>query len=105
VVRRANELTYDWASTRPEIPDAFVRLASDVQLRALHAAMLPTTHERPKGEYDVDLLLGLAKLDDADNLEEASTLLSNREKLAVLGNRTGFERLCQLMAICHAQEA
>jgi hypothetical protein len=51
------------------------------------------------------LLLGLAKLDDADNLEEASTLLSNREKLAVLGNRTGFERLCQLMVICHAQEA
>jgi hypothetical protein len=67
--------------------------------------MLPKTHERPKGEYDVDLLLGLAKLDDADNREEASTLLSNREKLAVLGNRTGFERLCQLMVICHAQEA
>jgi membrane glycosyltransferase len=104
VVRRANELTYDWASTRPEIPDAFVRLASDVQLRALHAAMLPTTHERPKGEYDVDLLLGLAKLEDADSLEEACALLSTREKLAVLGNRTGFERLCQLMVVCHAQE-
>ena len=56
-------------------------------------------------KYDVDLLLGLAKLDDADNLEEASTLLSNREKLVVLGNRTGFERLCQLMVIYHAQEA
>ena len=105
VVRRANELTCEWATTRPQTTDALARLASDAQLRALHAAMLPTTHERPKGEYDVDLLLGLAKLDDADNLEEASTLLSNREKLAVLGNRTGFERLCQLMVICHAQEA
>jgi membrane glycosyltransferase len=105
VVRRANELTCDWATTRPQMPDAFVRLASDVQLRALHAAMLPTTHERPKGEYDVDLLLGLAKLEDADSLEEASVLLSNREKLAILGNRIGFERLCQLMVICHAQEA
>jgi membrane glycosyltransferase len=66
--------------------DVFVRLASDAQLRALHAAMLPTTHERSKGEYDVDFLLGLAKLEDADSLEEASALLSNREKLAVLGN-------------------
>jgi hypothetical protein len=59
----------------------------------------------PKGEYDVDLLLGLAKLEDADSLEEASVLLSNREKLAILGNRIGFERLCQLMVICQAQEA
>jgi hypothetical protein len=51
------------------------------------------------------LLLGLAKLEDADSLEEASVLLSNREKLAILGNRIGFERLCQLMVICQAQEA
>jgi membrane glycosyltransferase len=105
VIRRANELTGEWATTRPQMPDVFVRLASDAQLRALHAAMLPTTHERPKGEYDVDLLLGLAKLEDADSLEEASALLSNREKLAILANRTGFERLCQLMVLCHAQEA
>jgi membrane glycosyltransferase len=105
VVQRANELTYDWATTRPQMPDAFVRLASDVQLRALHAAMLPPSHERPKGEYDVDLLLGLAKLEDADSLEEASALLSNREKLAVLGTRIGFERLSQLIVICQAQEA
>jgi membrane glycosyltransferase len=66
--------------------------------------MLPTRHERRKREYDVDLLLGLAKLDDADSLEEASALLSNREKLAVLGNRRGFERLCQLMMMGHHQE-
>jgi membrane glycosyltransferase len=66
--------------------------------------MLPPTHARRKGEYDVDLLLGLAKLDDADSLEAASSLLSSREKLAVLGNRTGFERLCQLMMGCHDQE-
>jgi membrane glycosyltransferase len=105
VVQRANELTCDWATRRPQIPDVFARLARDVQLCALHAAMLPTRHERPKGEYDVDLLLGLAKLDDADSLEEASALLSNREKLAVLGSRTGFERLCQLMVLCRAQEA
>jgi membrane glycosyltransferase len=104
VVRRANELTCEWATTRPQMTDVFARLASDSRLCALHAAMLPTTHERPKGEYEVDLLLGLAKLDDADSLEEAAALLSNREKLAVLGNRAGFERLCQLMVVCQTQE-
>jgi membrane glycosyltransferase len=97
VVQRANELISEWAATHPQMIDAFARLARDAQLRALHATMLPPTHQRRQGEYDVDLLLGLAKLGDTDSLDEASALLSNREKLAVLGNRPGFERLCQLM--------
>jgi membrane glycosyltransferase len=87
---------------RPQLTDALVCLANDASLRTLHAMMLSTTPERRKGEYDVDLLLGLAKLDDADSVEEAAALLSNREKLAVLGHRTGFERFCQLVAACHA---
>jgi membrane glycosyltransferase len=103
VLRRTNELTWEWATIRPQVTDVFARLASDAQLCALHATMLPPTHERRKGEHDVDLLLGFAKLDEAESLEEASSLLSNREKLAVLGNRTGFERLCQLMTADHAQ--
>jgi membrane glycosyltransferase len=104
VLRRTNELTCERATTRPQLTEVLTRLASDAQLRALHATMLPPTHEQRKGEYDVDLLLGLAKLDDADSLGEASSLLSSREKLAVLGNRTGFGRFCQLMMACHDQE-
>jgi hypothetical protein len=42
------------------------------------------------------LLVGLAKLDDAKSVEEATALLSNREKLAILGHRIGFERLVKL---------
>jgi hypothetical protein len=61
--------------------------------------MLPTTDRRRKSEFDVDLLLGIAKLDEADNLEEAVAMLSSREKLAVLGYRNGFERLRQHLAI------
>jgi membrane glycosyltransferase len=102
VLRRTNELTCAWGTTRPQMTDVFARLAHDAQLRVQHAMMLPTTHEWRRGEYDVDLLLGLAKLDDAHSLEEAAALLSDREKLAVLENRTGFERLCQLMRAGHA---
>jgi membrane glycosyltransferase len=97
VLRRANELIAGWDTLRPLVTDALARLASDAPLRALHAMMVSSTPERHKGEHDVDVLLGLAKLDDAESLEEASALLSSREKLAVLGNRTGFERLCRLM--------
>jgi membrane glycosyltransferase len=101
VLRRANELACEWSVTRPQVTDALAYLASDAQLRALHAMMLQTTPARRKGEYDIDLLLGLAKLDDADSLEEATVLLSPREKLAILGNRFGFERLCQRMRAFH----
>jgi membrane glycosyltransferase len=104
VLRRANELACEWAAIRPQLTDALTCLASDASWRALHAMMLSTTPERRKGEYDVDLLLGLAKLNDANSVEEAAVLLSNREKLAVLGNRTGFERFCQLVMACHAPE-
>jgi membrane glycosyltransferase len=104
VLRRANELTCEWTTMRPQVQEVLARLASDAPLRALHAMMLPTTHDRRKGEYDVDLLLGFAKLDDADSLEEAAVLLSPREKLAILGHRSGFERLCQRLKAWDEQQ-
>jgi membrane glycosyltransferase len=96
VLQRANELTYELAARRPKIGDALEWMACNADLRALHTAMLPTTPDMRKGEYDVDLLLGLAKLHDAGSLEEASSVLSTREKLAVLGNQAAIERLSQL---------
>jgi membrane glycosyltransferase len=104
VVQRTNELSGEWAAACPHIPEVFARLACDASLCALHATMLPTTPDRRKGEYDVDLLVGIAKLDDADSLEEAAALLSNREKLAVLANWTGLERVCQLVMARRDQE-
>jgi membrane glycosyltransferase len=96
VLQRANELTREPDARRPEEAEALARIARDAELRAIHMTMLTTTAERRKGEYDVDLLLGLAKLSDADSIEEAASLLSTKEKLAVLGNRAGIEQLCQL---------
>jgi len=96
VLQRANELARELTAQHPRVDEALKWMASDPELRALHTAMLPIAPEQRKGEYDVDLLLGLAKLNDARKLEEASSLLSGREKLAVLGSRAGVERLSQL---------
>jgi membrane glycosyltransferase len=96
VLQRANELTRELTAPNPRVGDALEWVANDPELRDLHAAMLPATPEQSKGEYDVDLWLGLAKLHDADTLEEASALLSSREKLAALGSRAGLERMSQL---------
>jgi membrane glycosyltransferase len=65
--------------------------------------MLPPPAPRRKGEYEVDLLVGLAKLDDAESVAEASALLSTREKLMVLGHRRGFERFMRLVERQHRQ--
>jgi len=98
VLQRANALAGVFAEQHPQSRDALVRLASDADLRRLHTALLPPSSERRKGDYDVALLVGLAKLRDAESLQEAAALLSSREKMAVLGTRTGVERLCQLRA-------
>lgn len=98
VLQRANELARELGPRRPRVADVLEWVACDSELRAMHAAMLPAAAERRRGEYDVDLLLGLAKLNDADSIEAASSLLSSREKLAVLGTRAGLERLGQLGA-------
>jgi membrane glycosyltransferase len=96
LLQRANALVHEFTVEGSKAADACERIAREADLRTLHMAMLVTTPARRKGEYDVDLLLGLAKLDDAGSLEEASSLLSSREKLAVLGARAGIERLSRL---------
>jgi membrane glycosyltransferase len=97
VLRRTNELVHALAEQNSPMSEAFTRLAHDADLRALHAALLPPQPIRRKGEYDVDLLVGLAKLADAETVAEAATLLSSREKLRVLGHRVGFERFVRLL--------
>ena len=96
VLQRASELTQGLTAHSPQVTDALTQLASDPDLRRLHVAMLSPEPARRKGDYDVDLLVGLAKLRDAETLQEAAALLSTREKLAVLGTQSGVERLCQL---------
>ena len=100
VLQRANELAETLAAaSRSSAPEALARWAQDDKLRALHAAMLPPQPVRRKGEYDVDLLLGLAKLQDAESVEEAAAMLSNREKIMVLSDCNGLEQLGQLRGV------
>lgn len=96
VLQRAHALLGEWEARCASEIKPLVRLAEDAQLRTLHAEMLPGGHAQPKGEYNADLLLGEAKLADADSVEEAAMLLTSREKLVVLAPPSGFQRLCQL---------
>jgi len=70
-------------------------LATDADLRAAHTAMLPPPRRPRIDPIDVPLLAGLARLDEADTLDQALGALSRAEKLAVLGNAGGVARLAR----------
>jgi membrane glycosyltransferase len=90
VLRRANDLAA--RSPHKERVNAVAQLADDDTLAAAHSAMLDAS-SRQRRDFDPDLLTGLAKIDDADSLEEAIGTLSAKEAFAVLGLRDCVERL------------
>jgi len=73
--------------------DPLVLLARDVSLRDVHFAMLGSPARRRKGEVDVHLAVARAKIDDADDRDEAIGLLDRREVFAVLANADALTRL------------
>jgi membrane glycosyltransferase len=98
ILQRANELSHELTEKhRRRTVDVFERLVRDPDLYDLHMTMVFPQPKRRKGEFDADLLMGLAKLSDVDSLKEASELLSNREKLMVLHDWAGLNRLRELV--------
>jgi membrane glycosyltransferase len=92
VLVRANELAsvYEPSATPTA---AFDRLLGDPALLNAHRDLLPEKPPRPRGDVDVPLIVGLAKLADCASLEEARRMLNRAEKLALLGDAKGLEQL------------
>jgi membrane glycosyltransferase len=97
VLTRANALAAEFA--RPEgDKDGLRRLFADGALLAAHRAMLPDAAPRTRGAVDTALVVGLAKLDDCASLAEAGDTLTRQEKMALLSDARGVERLGALAA-------
>ncbi len=75
----------------PDIP-AVRRLLGDPRLLAAHLAMLPPPRRRGE-RHDPALLMGRAKLDDVDTLDEALAAMTPAELAAVLGDQVGLQHL------------
>ena len=92
ILVRANALAAEWPAN--ESADAFAQLAADPCLLAAHCAMLAAPPQpRRRGEIDVDLVVALAKIDEAGDRREAIGFLTRREQAAVLASRAALERL------------
>jgi membrane glycosyltransferase len=78
--------------------EGIARLLGDHALLRHHVAMLPPPPDR-RAPIDVPLVVGLAKLERAETLAEASASLTGPEKAALLGSR---DALYQLQALAQA---
>jgi membrane glycosyltransferase len=93
VVTRANELTARTAAIASPISQQF---ADSPELWAAHQEMISVGDPGRSGEIDVDLVVGLAKLDECMSFEDALGRLSKSETRALLAHAKGFARLKSL---------
>ena len=76
--------------------DSMRGLLDDPRLLALHRSMLGARAPARGEVTDPTLLVGLAKVNDAETLDDALATLSPRETAALLASRMGLDRLVAL---------
>lgn len=96
IIIRSQTIQSELALKGMPVNDPIARITSDAELRILHLAMLPKARAHIKGEVDADYVIAMAKLQQAESLQDASRFLSSKEKLAVLGSAEGIARLVTL---------
>jgi membrane glycosyltransferase len=91
VLVRANVLAAEYAEDAAA--DPITLLTREPILFDTHMRMLGDPAPRRKGDVDVELVVALAKIDDAEDCREAAALLQGRELFAVLANRNALQRM------------
>jgi membrane glycosyltransferase len=92
VLVRANQLATA-ATPEAAVADPVSQLARDAALLDAHYRMLPAPEARRRGDVDVELVVALAKIEEADNLREAIDMLNVKETLVVLASHKALARL------------
>ncbi|WP_439596130.1 glucans biosynthesis glucosyltransferase MdoH [Falsiroseomonas sp.] len=91
------------AEARPM--EAVQRLAADPALRVAHLRMLPPPRRPRLDPLDPALVMGQAKVAEAEALPQALEGLTRAEKAAVLGDAAGIARLLALAGPAEAEAA
>jgi membrane glycosyltransferase len=97
IVERARALEAAYLAAISE-GEAVARLARDARLLRLHIAMLPPPRRPRVDPIDPVRLVALAKVEEAESLNEALAALTPAEKAAALGDGRGVECLMRLAA-------
>jgi membrane glycosyltransferase len=94
ILERANALAAELAGTDQR--SAIERLFSDPALLAAHRAMLPRAPARKPGDVDIARVVAFAKLEDCTTQQQAATILTRAELMALLLDARGLDRLAAL---------
>ena len=82
--------------TKTEKSWTFAELLADSELCNAHLANLPPDNSRPRGKVNPTLAVALAKLDEAESLQEALDFLNEAEQYTVLSSSRAFQKLTSL---------
>ncbi len=96
VLVRSREILSDLEMTAVSNADPLLRIAQEPELREAHLSMLPPVKQALKGEVDVNLVVAMAKLEQAGSVQEAVAFLTVREKQSILGSASAIGRLLRL---------
>ena len=94
VLVRANELMN--ASSGPGTSSPLLQLRDDRHLLETHLINLPGDERRNRGQIDPDLAIARAKIEEAENFDEAVNYLTAGETFAVLGSNSLLRAVCAM---------
>lgn len=104
IVQRANSLTLDLARNGHDREDGIRALHADAAFREEHDVLLPPAPRRRRGEFETDIAMAAAKLNDAATLEDVLKWLTSKERMALLNDRALIALLARLPAERSAEE-
>jgi len=91
VLLRANELAAN--ASGEVVGPALIELRDDRELLAYHLTTLPDEKRRNRGQIDPHLAIARAKIEDAEDFDEAVSYLTAHETMAVLNSPTALRAI------------
>ena len=95
---RANALASQLAADGKDGSDGIRAIHTDKTLRAHHDLFLPPANPRRRGQIEPDRAIAIAKLNDAETLEDAVDWLKPKERMVVLHDRALIDMIARLPA-------
>jgi membrane glycosyltransferase len=96
IATRANALARELEVSGADGADSLRAIHDDPELREKHEAFLPNARPRHRGEITAERALAVAKLTDAETIEDAMDWLKPKERNVVLHDRALIALLCML---------
>ena len=98
IARRANALTGEFAGMAIDASDSLLAIHADPAFRATHEAFLSQPARRERGDILPARAIAVAKLNDAETIDDARAWLAPKERMVVLHDRALIDMVARLHA-------